>query len=62
MKKTYTSPIAEKISFCYRDQVVAASGDPIAPQSEGDNTGNGYEWNMRDFLGDLIDLIRDLFG
>lgn len=26
MKKTYVKPEAEKIEFCYRDQVVAASG------------------------------------
>lgn len=26
MKKTYERPEAEKIEFCYRDQVVAASG------------------------------------
>lgn len=26
MKKTYVTPVAEKIKFEYRDQVVAASG------------------------------------
>lgn len=25
MKKTYETPVAEKMDFCYRDQVVAAS-------------------------------------
>lgn len=27
MKKEYSTPIAEKIAFNYRDQVVAASGE-----------------------------------
>lgn len=27
MKKIYETPVAEKIDFCYRDQVVVASGD-----------------------------------
>lgn len=27
MKKTYETPCADKITFNYRDQVVAASGD-----------------------------------
>ena len=26
MKKQYEAPVAEKIEFCYRDQVVASSG------------------------------------
>ena len=26
MKSVYESPVVEKISFCYRDQVVAMSG------------------------------------
>lgn len=26
MKKTYETPVAERISFSYRDQVVATSG------------------------------------
>lgn len=26
MKKQYESPIAEKVSFCYSDQVVASGG------------------------------------
>lgn len=47
MKKCYESPTVQLMAFRYRDQVVAASGDPIALQSEGDDTGNGSEWNMR---------------
>ena len=27
MKKTYETPVAEKIEFCYEDQVVASSGE-----------------------------------
>ena len=26
MKKKYEAPVAEKIEFCYRDQVVASTG------------------------------------
>ena len=26
MKKQYEAPVAEKIEFCYRDQVVASTG------------------------------------
>lgn len=27
MKRVYETPVVEKISFCYRDQVVVASGE-----------------------------------
>ena len=42
MKKTYTSPTVEKIRFNYRDQVVAASGAPVATSDTGvgNNTGD----------------------
>lgn len=33
MKKTYEKPIAEKVDFCYSDQVVASGND----YSSGDN-------------------------
>lgn len=33
MKKTYETPMAEKVSFCYSDQVVASRTD----YSSGDN-------------------------
>lgn len=33
MKKTYETPIVEKVSFCYSDQVVASGND----YSSGDN-------------------------
>lgn len=31
MKKHYETPTVEKIQFDYREQVVAASGDPSGP-------------------------------
>ena len=59
MKREYTKPEVEKISFCYRDQVVAASGgtggsasDPIVPSNPnvGDWTNNpgasGCSWHV----------------
>lgn len=39
MKKTYETPCADKIAFNYRDQVVAASGDPL---SDNPDTGRTY--------------------
>ena len=38
MKKVYEAPTAEKIAFRYRDQVVAASGVPVA---NADQSGDG---------------------
>lgn len=32
MKKNYQKPVVDKIDFCYRDQVVAASGGPSGGQ------------------------------
>jgi len=63
MKKRYESPTIQKMAFRYRDQVVAASGDGISEQSDdGTGTQTGYDWNMREFLGNLFDWIRDLIG
>jgi len=57
MKREYMKPEVEKISFCYRDQVVAASGDsgsgsdsiPSKP-NVGDWTNNpgasGCSWHV----------------
>lgn len=39
MKEKYETPSAEKITFNYRDQVVAASG------GESGNTGGGTGYN-----------------
>lgn len=45
MKKTYVAPVAEKINFEYKDQVVAASG---ICKDQYINIGNGtcdkFEW------------------
>ena len=35
MKKLYETPMVEKITFNYRDQVVAASGDATTPRMIG---------------------------
>ena len=35
MKKVYEAPTVEKITFNYRDQVVAASGEATAPRMIG---------------------------
>lgn len=45
MKKTYDPPTAEKISFRYRDQVVAASGDFLLGGGSGSDNGGSNVWN-----------------
>lgn len=40
MKKTYETPEAEKMEFCYRDQVVAASAGETC-QDVWINVGDG---------------------
>ncbi len=40
MKKTYETPTVQMMAFCYRDQVVAASG--ISQQDLDDGTDCGY--------------------
>ena len=37
MKKQYEAPVAEKIEFCYRDQVVASSCIPVAAHWDNNN-------------------------
>ena len=57
MKMKYETPSAEKISFNYRDQIVAAS-----PGGESDGNGNGT--TDRTF-GDLcggIDYVTEALG
>lgn len=39
MKKQYESPVAEKVSFCYSDQVVASGGGSDSCISVWMNTG-----------------------
>lgn len=36
MKKQYEAPVAEKIEFCYRNQVVASSCIPVATHWDTD--------------------------
>ena len=38
MKRTYTAPTVEKLSFCYRDHIGAASGDSGNPADAGTST------------------------
>lgn len=40
MKKVYETPVAEKIEFCYRDQVVASGGTGKGCISVWVNTGD----------------------
>ena len=61
MKKSYETPSVEKIKFNYRDQVVAASGDPIVqdPSVEsGTNYNNSYGqcFTVGDVVGDIISM------
>lgn len=58
MKKKYFSPSIQKVSFRYRDQVVAASGDPATPE---ETSNGGWIW-IRDALGNLIKLWQSIFG
>lgn len=63
MKKLYETPMVEKITFNYRDQVVAASGENES--SSGTNTGSNSRPGLGDFLGYLFNLATsgcdDLF-
>lgn len=64
MKKKYFSPSIQKVSFRYRDQVVAASGVDSATSSDvpGEGTSNGGWIWIRDALGNLIKLWQSFFG
>ena len=45
MKKIYVTPVAEKINFEYKDQVVAASGNCTKQWTNiGDDTCKDFEW------------------
>lgn len=65
MKKKYDSPSVQKVSFRYRDQVVAASGGvkaetmPDAPAGENTATGS---WNWREIAEGIFKWIWELFG
>jgi len=61
MKKVYESPMAEKIAFDYRNQVVAASGDNV--ENGGGTVGPGFtdingdgQYGADDFLTDLFTM------
>ena len=66
MKMKYETPSAEKISFNYRDQVVAASG---GEGGNGGNSGNGggNSWVQNSFgvggilcgNGGIMDYVAD---
>ena len=61
MKKAYSKPEADKISFNYRDQVVAASSGP----GDGSGTGNNGGW-FENIMGagatacGVVDFLFDL--
>lgn len=61
MKKKYFSPSIQKVSFRYRDQVVAASGDPTTPSDVPETGNGGWIW-IRDALGNLIKFWQSIFG
>lgn len=46
MKKSYETPSVEKIKFNYRDQVVAASGAPVANSDTGVGSSTGDRANQ----------------
>ena len=62
MKKTYEKPEADKISFNYRDQVVAASA------TESSGSGSSFKENSMGFgspfCGDdgIVDVVFDYAG
>lgn len=64
MKKNYNKPEADKISFNYRDQVVAAS----AGGSSGSGSGDSVMENSIGIgnpvcgSGGIVDLLFDLFN
>ena len=61
MKKKYFSPSIQKVSFRYRDQVVAASGDLATPSDVPETSNGGWIW-IRDALGNLIKFWQSIFG
>lgn len=60
MKRTYEKPEADRITFRYRDQVVAASSDQSGSGGFMENSAG-----MGSSLcgsGDLVDRLFDYFG
>lgn len=58
MKKTYSKPEADKISFNYRDQVVAASGNSGGNSLVQNSFGAGSPFCGS---GGLVDWVFDYF-
>ena len=68
MKNKYESPIAEKIKFNYRDQVVAASGGEENIEN-GTNTSNPVDEFFRGVAGlgsfacdNAVGFLYDIIG
>jgi|GEM_PF-3296238 len=65
MKKKYFSPSIQKVSFRYRDQVVAASGDPTLNNPDsGTQIGgnNGYWGQVWEFINGVWQWFERWFG
>ena len=56
MKREYMKPEVEKISFCYRDQVVAASGVEVGGGEVGGGSENIFQSNNFGSCFDLGDV------
>ena len=56
MKKSYETPTVEKIRFNYRDQVVAASGAPVA------NSDTGVGNSTSDRANQVVDYLLNGAG
>ena len=61
MKMKYETPSAEKISFNYRDQVVAASGGDGGSGNTGGNGNGTTDRTSGDFCGG-IDYVTEALG
>ena len=67
MKNKYESPIAEKIKFNYRDQVVAASGAENIENGDNGNNNGGNSLVQNSFgvggylcgSGGIMDYVAD---
>ena len=67
MKKKYDSPSIQKVSFRYRDQVVAASGADAVIEEAGNQDYGSTAWNnwynsLPGWAQSIIDGIINMFG
>lgn len=62
MKKAYESPVAEKIAFNYRDQVVAASGGSSGGSGTVDDNTSPWVSNTLGCLGQNINTAVREWG